>query len=100
MSTKVTMSTVKLEVATVNTAPEFSVMKDEKVFGDLRVSRGGAYWRPKSNQQFYHLTWEQLDALFQKQGVEKPVGQYKMTVQPSTYDDNTDPAVADAGPSP
>jgi uncharacterized protein (DUF736 family) len=45
MAKQVSLSTVKLEVQTVTTAPEFRVMEEGKVVGDLRVSRGGAYWR-------------------------------------------------------
>lgn len=72
----VTLSTQRLEVARVNTAPEFRVQDDGKVFGDLRVSVGGAFWRPKNGQNYLHLNWEQLDQLFKEHGVSRAVGEY------------------------
>lgn len=80
---KVEMSTVKLEVATVPTAPEFSVTDDGKVFGDLRVSRGGVFWRQKNAKQYLHLTWEQVDELFKQHGTLRAVGQYNFSPPPA-----------------
>lgn len=79
MAKQVAMSTVKLEVATVTTAPEFSVTEEGKVVGDLRISKGGAFWRPKNGQQYLHLTWEQLDDIFKSKGVPRAVGEYKFS---------------------
>ncbi len=76
MAKEVLMSTQRLEVATVTTAPEFRVVDGGKVYGDLRVSRGGAFWRSKGAQQYQHLTWEDLDRLFKAHGVARAVGEY------------------------
>ena len=82
MAKEVSLSTQRLEVATVTTAPEFRVMDDGKVFGDLRVSKGGAFWRSKGAQQYHHLTWEQIDQLFRTHGVARAVGEYNYTPPP------------------
>ncbi len=76
MAKEVLLSTQRLEVASVTTAPEFRVNDAGKVFGDLRVSKGGALWRSKSAQQYQHLTWEQIDQLFKQHGVARAVGEY------------------------
>jgi hypothetical protein len=88
MAKQVGMSTIRMDVATVTTAPEFHVTEDGKVFGDLRVSKGGAFWRPKSSTQYMHLTWEQIDDLFKKNGNAKSVGEYKFSPPPpATFDE-------------
>lgn len=59
-----------------------------KVVGDLRVSVGGAFWRPKHGKEYLRLTWEQVDALFKKDGQPTPVGEYKFSPPaPGGYDD-------------
>lgn len=82
MAKEVSMSTQRLEVATVTTAPEFRVMDGGRVFGDLRVSKGGAFWRPKGAQQYQHLTWEQIDQVFRAQGEARAVGEYNYAPPP------------------
>lgn len=82
MAKDVSMSTVKLAVATVTTAPEFRVTDDGKVLGDLRVSKGGAFWRPRSAQQYQYLSWERLDELFKANGEPRAVGEYKIQESP------------------
>lgn len=82
MAKQVAMSTIRMDVATVTTAPEFHVTDDGKVVGDLRVSKGGAFWRPKGASQYMHLTWEQMDELFKKNGVAKSVGEYNFAPPP------------------
>jgi hypothetical protein len=79
---EVSLSTQRLEVATVTTAPEFRVMDGNKIFGDLRVSKGGAFWRVKGGQQYQHLTWEQIAQLFKQHGVARAVGEYNYTPPP------------------
>jgi hypothetical protein len=66
MGKQVAMSTIRMEVENVTTAPEFHVTEAGKVVGDLRVSKGGAFWRSKGAQQYMHLTWEQVDQLFKE----------------------------------
>jgi len=83
MAKQVGMSMVRLEVETVTTAPEFHVTEGGKILGDLRVSKGGAFWRPKSHQQYFHLSWEQLDAHFREKGTPKAVGEYKFAPPPA-----------------
>ena len=80
---KIEMSVVNVEVQRVTTAPAFHVTEDGKVVGDLRPSTGGVYWRPKSYQQYLHLTWEQVDAMFKERGVAKTFGEYKITPPPA-----------------
>jgi hypothetical protein len=82
MAKQVSMSTVKMDVPAVTTAPEFSVMEDGKVVGDLRVSKGGAFWRPKNAQQYLHLSWEQLDEIFKAKGEPRTVGEYNIKPSP------------------
>jgi hypothetical protein len=82
MAKSVSMSTVRLDVEKVNTAPEFSVRENNAVVGDLRVSRGGVFWRPKSYTHYYQLSWEQVDDLFKKHGTPKAVGEYKISPPP------------------
>ena len=77
MGKQVAMSTIRMEVETVTTAPEFHVTEGGKVIGDLRVSKGGAFWRSKGAQQYLHVTWEQLDQLFKTNGTTRTVGEYK-----------------------
>ncbi len=77
------MSTVKLEVATVTTAPEFRVTEDNKIVGDFRVSVGGAFWRSKGSQQYLHMSWEELDAAFKAKGTPRSVGEYKIASAPA-----------------
>lgn len=72
----VKFSSVRMDVGVVTTAPEFSVEENGKVFGDLRVGLGGVFWRPKSHEQYFKLTWEQVDDLFQKQGTRREIGKY------------------------
>lgn len=79
MAKSVSMSTVRLDVARVTTAPEFHIKDNNAIVGDLRVSQGGVFWRPKSYQQYYQLSWEQVDELFRKHGVAKTVGEYKIS---------------------
>lgn len=82
MAKQVGMSTIRLDVETVTTAPEFHVTEDGRIVGDLRVSKGGAFWRSKGAQQYKHLTWEQLDEIFSKNGVVRSVGEYKFAPPP------------------
>lgn len=82
MAKEVSLSTQRLEVQTVTTAPEFRVMDAGKVYGDLRVSKGGAFWRAKGAQQYQHLTWEQLDQLFKEHGTGRSVGEYNYAPPP------------------
>jgi hypothetical protein len=85
---KVEMSAVAIDVATVTTSPGFRVTEDSKVLGDLRVSTGGLFWRPKSHQQYFHLNWEAVDELFKAKGTPKTVGEYKITPPaPGTFED-------------
>jgi hypothetical protein len=84
MPRHVTMSTQKMEVGVVTTAPEFSVTDPQgRVYGDLRVSLGGVFWRAKNDSQYRHLTWEQVDALFKERGAIRTVGEYKWTPPPT-----------------
>lgn len=76
MAKEVGMSTANLDVGRVQTAPEFHITENDRAFGDLRVSKGGAYWRPKNDQKYCFLTWDQVDKLFQERGEKKTVGQY------------------------
>jgi hypothetical protein len=78
----VEMSAIRLDVQRVNTAPEFHVADGDKVFGDLRVSQGGAFWRPRNAQQYHYLTWEKLDELFRQHGPLRPVGEYNFKSPP------------------
>jgi hypothetical protein len=88
MAKQVSMSTVKLEVPSVTTAPEFRVMEDKKIVGDLRVSKGGVFWRSKGLHQYYHLNWEQMDSLFKANGELRPVGEYNISsAGPGGFDD-------------
>jgi hypothetical protein len=88
MGKQVAMSTIRMEVETVTTAPEFHVTETGKVVGDLRVSKGGAFWRPKGAQQYLHVTWEQLDQLFKANGTARTVGEYKFApVAPVSFDE-------------
>ncbi len=82
MAKEVSMSTVKLAVATVTTAPEFRVTDDGKVIGDLRVSKGGAFWRPRNGQSYHYLSWEQLDSMFKASGEARTVGEYNIKESP------------------
>ena len=82
MAKQVAMSTIRLEVETVTTAPEFHVTEGGKIVGDLRVSKGGAFWRSKGAQQYMHLTWEQIDDVFKKTGTARTVGEYKFAPPP------------------
>jgi hypothetical protein len=82
MAKEVSLSTQCLEVQTVTTAPEFRVTDAGRVFGDLRVSKGGAFWRSKGAQQYQHLTWEQLDQFFKAHGVARAVGEYNYAPPP------------------
>ena len=85
---KVEMSAVSVEVMKVNTAPGFHAAEDGRVIGDLKASTGGVFWRPRSHQQFFHLTWEQVDALFKEKGVPRTVGEYKFTPpEPGSFED-------------
>lgn len=77
-----------MEVATVTTAPEFRVSDDGRIMGDLRVSKGGAFWRPRNAQQYQHLTWDQIDQLFRAHGVARSVGEYNYTAPaPVSFDE-------------
>jgi hypothetical protein len=88
MAKKVEMSVVNVEVQRVTTSPSFHVSENGKVVGDLKASTGGVYWRPKNYQQHYHLTWEQVDAIFKEKGVAKTLGEYKITPpEPGTFED-------------
>jgi hypothetical protein len=88
MGKQVAMSTIRMEVENVTTAPEFSVTDAGKVVGDLRVSKGGAFWRSKGAQQYLHLSWEQLDQLFKANGTPRAVGEYKFAPPaPVTFDE-------------
>jgi len=85
---KVEMSIVNVEVMRVTTSPSFHVTEDNKVVGDLRASQGGVFWRPKNYAQFFHLTWEQVDALFKEKGAARTVGEYKISPpDPGSFDD-------------
>lgn len=80
---KVNMAVGKLEVANVQTAPEFRVTDETgSVTGDLRVSRGGAFWRPKGAGRYFHLTWDKLDQAFRERGEQRAVGEYNYTPPP------------------
>ena len=81
MAKTVEFSALRMDVGVVTTAPEFSVSENGKVIGDLRVGKGGVFWRPKSHDHYFKLTWEQVDDVFRKHGVARPVGQY--TISPS-----------------
>lgn len=88
MAKQVGMSTIRMDVETVTTAPEFHVTDEGKVVGDLRISKGGAFWRAKSASQYCHLTWEQVDELFRKHGTLRTVGEYKFTPPaPPSFDE-------------
>jgi hypothetical protein len=82
MAKHVGMSTIRMDVENVTTAPEFHVTDDGKIVGDLRVSKGGAFWRAKGAQQYLHLTWEQIDEVFKKGGTPRTVGEYKFAPPP------------------
>lgn len=85
---KVEMSAIAIDVATVNTSPAFHITEDGKVIGDLRVSTGGVFWRPKSHSQYFHLNWEAVDELFKAKGVQRTVGEYKITPPaPATFEE-------------
>ena len=85
---RVEMSSVSIDVATVTTGPAFRVTEEGKVVGDLKVSTGGVFWRPKSHQQYFHLNWEAVDELFKAKGSPKTVGEYKITPPtPGTFED-------------
>ena len=88
MAKNVDMSTVRLEVATVTTAPAFRVTDEGNLVGDLKVSVGGVFWRPRSYQQYYHLTWEAVDEVFKAKGAAKTVGEYNITEpSPGSFED-------------
>jgi hypothetical protein len=88
MAKQVAMSTIRMEVETVTTAPEFSVTDSGRVVGDLRISKGGAFWRSKGAQQYLHLSWEQMDQLFKASGTPRTVGEYKFAPPtPVTFDE-------------
>lgn len=81
--TRVAMAVGKLEVANVQTAPEFHVTDDAgSVIGDLRVSKGGALWRPRGAGRYLHLTWDQLEHVFREQGEPRTVGEYNHAPPP------------------
>jgi hypothetical protein len=79
----VKFSAIRMDVGVVTTAPEFSVEENGKVFGDLRVGLGGAFWRPKGYDQYFKLTWEEVDSLFQRHGAKRDVGKYTIKEPPS-----------------
>ena len=89
MPKHVTMAGGRVELANVQTAPEFRVTDDKDgVAGDLRVSRGGAFWRSKGATKYRHLTWEQLAAAFAREGDERSVGEYNWSPpEPPTFDE-------------
>jgi hypothetical protein len=100
MAKQVSMSTVKLEVATVTTAPEFRVTEGSRVVGDFRVSVGGAFWRPRNGQQYLHLSWEEVDALFKEKGTLRSVGEYKFaTPTGGGFDDAPAPSMDSSPPA-
>lgn len=81
--TKVHLAVGKLEVSNVQTAPEFRVTDDGgAVVGDLRVSKGGVFWRPKGAEKYLHLTWPKLEAAFKDRGEAKAVGEYNYSPPP------------------
>jgi hypothetical protein len=81
--TKVNLAVGKLEVANVQTAPEFRVTDDGgSVIGDLRISKGGAFWRPKGAEKYLHLNWSKLDGAFRERGEPKAVGEYNYAPPP------------------
>lgn len=82
MAKHVEMMGGRVEIATVTTAPEFRVKDDDRVMGDIRISRGGAFWRARNAQSYLHLTWEQLDELFKQHGSAKSVGEYNHAPPP------------------
>ncbi len=81
--TKVHMTVGKLEVANVQTAPEFRVTDEGGgVIGDLRISKSGAFWRPKNVEKYLHLPWNDLAQAFKERGEAKSVGGYNYTPPP------------------
>lgn len=78
----VTMTGGRLDLGNVQTVPEFRVQTDTAVLGDLRVSKGGAFWRPRGGRDYLFLTWEQLADTFKNHGVAKSVGEYNWAPPP------------------
>ena len=46
----------------------FEVRKDNVKLGDLRVSQGNLFWRPKNNSYGYVLNWDNFSDIAAKKG--------------------------------
>jgi hypothetical protein len=58
--------------------------------GDLRVSKGGAFWHVKNAAatNYNFLTWEQLAEVFKRDGADRTVGEYNWSPPPPpTFDE-------------
>ena len=49
---------------------EFSVKRDGKAFGTLRISNGSLVWVPKNKQHGFKLAWMKFAELAEKEGEE------------------------------
>jgi len=82
MARSVTMVGGRHEVMNVQTAAEYRVMDDNRLMGDLRISRGGAFWRPTGAAQYLQVSWADLDKFFKANGEKRSVGEYNHAPPP------------------
>jgi hypothetical protein len=50
---------------------EFTIKRDGRAFGRLKVSNGSVVWVPKDRTYGYKMTWVDFDKILQEHGTEE-----------------------------
>lgn len=47
----------------MNSDAKFHIYSDDKLLGELKISKGSLGWRPNGHSREIHLSWECFDAM-------------------------------------